>query len=129
MQTGGKFWARRKSFMGAIFTFVATLGIAGSAGADDAQDIRAGKELAVRVCAPCQVVTSQPPQGQTPRPSAPSFEEIAKGTKAAPEPLRIFLLSTQSSVAHPGSMPNPKLTEDQIRVIAAYLSTLRNAKQ
>ena len=70
----------------------------------------------------------QPIQQQAPPPSGPSLEEIAKGSKAAPEALRIFLLSTQSNVGHPGSMPNPKLTEDQIRLISAYLSSLRNAK-
>jgi len=128
MQTIGKFLAGQKSFVRAVFVLIATLSFVAVAGANDARNIREGKELAMTVCSPCHVITSQPSQHPAPSPPGPSFEEIAKGSKAAPEALHIFLLSTQSNVGHPGSMPNLKLTEDQIRLISAYLSSLRNTK-
>ena len=128
MQSIGKNRAGQKSFVRAVFVLIATLSFVAAACADDARNIREGKELAMTVCSPCHVIAPQPSQQPAPPPPGPSFEEIAKGSKASPETLRIFLLSTQSNVGHPGGMPNPKLTEAQIRLISAYLSSLRNTK-
>ena len=129
MRTVRNIGARWRICVRAIFAILATLGFTAFAGADNAQDVRGGKELAVRVCSPCHAMAAQPIQEQAAPPSGPSFEEIAKGTKATPEALRVFLLSTQSNVGHPGGMPNPKLTEDQIHLISAYLSSLRDVKK
>jgi mono/diheme cytochrome c family protein len=118
----------RQSVDLAVFSIVAMLGCMASACADSAQDVRKGNELAVRFCSPCHLVSSQAGQDHARAPSGASFEQIAKGSKAGPEALRILLLSTQSNVSHPGGMPNPKLTEDQIRLISAYISSLRDAK-
>lgn len=118
----------------AIILFAAVLLASGplvassSAWPDDANVIRAGRELAVKACGSCHVVATPPsPQHAAPL-AGPSFEEIAKGSKAAPDALRVFLLSTHSSVSHPGNMPRPALTEDQIRLISAYVSSLRERK-
>ncbi|WP_445730591.1 hypothetical protein [Methylocystis sp. IM2] len=59
----------------------------------------------------------------------PSFTEIANGSKATHESLRVFLLTTHSNIAHPGGMPHPTLTEKQIWQIAAYLASLRNTQE
>ncbi len=87
--------------------------------ADDASDIRAGQDLAAKVCSPCHAVAGPP---------GLSFAEIAKGTHVAPDALRALLTSTQSDVSHPYAMPNPELTERQIEEISAYLGRLRGAK-
>jgi len=100
----------------------------GPASAQSANAIQAGKDFALSLCSPCHIVS---PQASEPRPSglgAPSFLDIAQGPKAAPEALRGFLRSTNSSVAHPASMPHLELTDEQIGAIAAYLSSLRQLR-
>lgn len=119
MRNRAEISARRASSLGAIVAVGAAIGVSAWARADEASDIRAGQELAARVCSPCHVIA----------PSAgPSFAEIANGDKAAPESLRAFLRSVHISMSHPGAMPNPELTEQQIRQISAYIATLRTAK-
>lgn len=127
MKSSGRIFSGT-SLLRAILSAGATLAFVACGDAKNAKDIRAGREFAVKTCSPCHIVPSQPIQEQPSRPSGPSFEEIAKGAKAAPEALRGFLLSTHSSVSHPGAMPNLGLTEDQIRLISAYVSSFRKAK-
>jgi mono/diheme cytochrome c family protein len=106
----------------------ALAGAPGSAPVESANAVQAGKDLAVSLCSPCHVVT---PQASERRPSgsgAPSFLDIAQGSKAAPDALRGFLRSTSSSVAHPAAMPHLDLTDEQIGTIAAYLSSLREPR-
>lgn len=117
-----------KSWRMIFSVLLATLAFPMSADADNAKDIRAGEALAMKACLPCHVIPSHPSQQQASPPSGPPFEEIAKGSKAAPEALRVFLLSTRSNVSHPGAMPNPGLTEDEIPLISAYLASLRKVK-
>lgn len=57
-----------------------------------------------------------------------SFQEIAKGDKAAPDALWAFLKTAHNSISHPGNMPSQELTEQQIRLIYAYVSSLRAAQ-
>jgi mono/diheme cytochrome c family protein len=95
----------------------------------DAIDVEAGRELAVKACSACHAIPSQSNQERASSLSGPAFSEIAKGSKATHEKLRVFLLSTHSNVGHPGGMPSPTLTEEQIWRIAAYLSSLRDAKE
>jgi len=96
--------------------------------AENAKELQAGRELAITLCSPCHIVPEQASESRSSPPTGPSFAEIAKGPRATAEALRGFLRSTQSSVAHPGAMPNPQLTEKQIDAIAAYLSSLGAAK-
>jgi mono/diheme cytochrome c family protein len=95
----------------------------------DARDVETGRELSLRTCSPCHA----PPSQAYKKPASPStgapLSEIARGSKATQENLRIFLLSTHSNIAHPGGMPRLELTETEIRQIAAYLSALRNEQE
>ncbi len=116
---------RRIGALSLLSLGLAILTASGFTRAEQADDIQAGKELAIIRCSHCHAVTPQDQSAQLP---APSFVEIAKGNKAEPQSLRIFLLSTHSNVGHPGAMPSPALTEDQIRTISAYLSSLKGAK-
>jgi mono/diheme cytochrome c family protein len=109
--------------LGKVMIIVASVTFASTPGQADDAAARAGQELAQKKCSPCHVIT---PSGQSQTHSgAPSFEEIAAGSKRTREALRAFLLSTNSNVSHPGGMPAPRLTEDQIDLIFAYLSSLR----
>jgi mono/diheme cytochrome c family protein len=110
---------RRQRFTVAILAIALTTGHGACAWAEDAKDVRAGEDLASKICSPCHVVI---------KPSGPSFAEIAKGSHASSESLRTFLRTTQNSVSHPGAMPNLDLTAEQIRLISEYLASLREAK-
>lgn len=129
MQTLGRLPGCHTNFVRTISpVLVATLAFPAFADADNVKDIQVGKELAMKVCSPCHVIPSHPIQEQASRPSGPPFEEIAKGSKATPEALRVFLFSTHRNVSHPGAMPNPGLTEEEVQLISAYLTSLRKAK-
>ena len=103
----------------AILLVGAAIGLLCPARADDQNNARSGEQLAQELCSPCHLV------GQL---SGPSFADIARGDRASPDALRDFLRSTHANVSHPGAMPTPDLSDDQIRSIAAYLSSLRGAK-
>jgi len=92
--------------------------------ADNDADILAGKEIAAKACLPCHAVAPLGSADQQMGMAGPSFAEIAKGKIAAPDSLHAFLSSTDSSVGHPGSMPRPKLTDEQIRLLGAYIVSL-----
>ena len=103
----------------AILLLGAAIGLLSPARADDQNNARSGEQLAQKLCSPCHLV------GQL---SGPSFADIARGDRASPDALRNFLRSTHANVSHPGAMPNPELSDEQIRSIAAYLSSLRGAQ-
>ncbi len=113
------FSVRRVGLLGTSLAIAVSIGIYTGALAGDASDIRAGQELAAKVCSPCHVISERP---------GPSFAEIANGGHADPEALLAFLRSTHSDVSHPGAMPNLELTDRQIEQISAYLRNLRAAK-
>ena len=100
----------------------------GPAPSGSANAFQAGKDLAVSLCSPCHIVLPQTSERRPSGLAAPSFLDIAQGPKAAPEALRGFLHSTNSSVAHPAAMPHLELTDEQIEAIAAYLSSLRQPR-
>lgn len=88
-----------------------------------------GHQLALQICSACHIAApdqSAPPILTNP---APSFQTIADrpGTSAAS--LQNFLLSIHLSLANGKDMPNPQLTEDQANDLAAYVMSLRRAKQ
>jgi mono/diheme cytochrome c family protein len=108
-----------RSGISAILLVGAAIGLLGPARAEDQNDARSGEQLAQKLCSSCHLVERLP---------GPSFMDIARGDHASPDALRNFLRSTHSDVSHPGAMPNPGLSDEQIRAIAAYLSTLRGPK-
>jgi mono/diheme cytochrome c family protein len=102
-----------------ILLIGAAIGPLAPARAENQNDARSGERLAQKLCSSCHLVGRLP---------GPSFADIARGDHASPDALRNFLHSTHSDVSHPGAMPNPELTDEQIRAIAAYLSTLQGSK-
>jgi mono/diheme cytochrome c family protein len=88
-------------------------------------DIVAGRQLALKFCASCHVVTADQREAPVMTPPTRSFEEIAQQPKTDAFFLQGFLSSTQSNVSHPAAMPNPQLTANQIRDLVAYILSLR----
>jgi mono/diheme cytochrome c family protein len=93
--------------------------------ADDMAAALVGRELAIKKCSACHFMPEAPGDNSKQSTAAPSFETIAAGSRTSHEALRAFLQSTSSNVRHPGSMPHPALTEAQIDLISAYISSLR----
>ena len=70
--------ARGANLLGAMVGLCATIGVCGWARADDAADIRAGRELATEVCSRCHAMPTDVVGTQPPVLSGPPFQEIAK---------------------------------------------------
>ena len=93
-----------------------------------ADDIRAGRALSLRLCTACHVVSSDQEMAPILRHPAPNFHSIANKPGTTAESLRRFLTETHSKISNPQSMPNPQLTEDQVRQAAAFLMSLRDRR-
>lgn len=93
--------------------------------AQEADDVAAGRALSLRLCTACHQV--EPGQEMTPllRPPAPSFRAIASRPGITADSVRRFLRNTHSSLKSTAEMPNPALTDEQIRRAAAFLMSLR----
>lgn len=93
--------------------------------AREADDVAAGRALSLRLCTACHQV--EPGQEMTPllRPPAPSFRAIANRPGVTGDSLRRFLRETHSSLKSTTEMPNPALTDEQIRRASAFLMSLR----
>jgi len=116
------FVTRRSAVWGWISPILlvgAAIGLLAPARAEGQNGARSGEQLAQKLCSSCHLVQQLP---------GPSFADIARGDRASPDALRNFLRSTHSDVSHPGGMPTPELSDEQIRSIAAYLNSLRGAK-
>ncbi len=90
-----------------------------------ADDIRAGRALALTLCTPCHLVSSDQEAAPILRPPARSFDTIANRPGTTAESVRRFLSQTHRSLGKPGGMPNPELTEDQARQATAFLMSLK----
>lgn len=119
---------RQSRSLRALVALLATLACSTWARADDGDNVRMGKELAAKLCSRCHAMPSEPGGVRPLGISGRSFEKIAKGNKAAPGALRDFLRTAHNSVSHPGNMPNPELTDQQIQLISDYIASLRTPK-
>ena len=116
-----------------LFTALALMSAAATPVASETPhvaNLRAGREVEDKLCAACHVV-AQRHEKQAPvwKPPAPSFEQIARGPKADDWTLRTFLASTHSSVSQPHAMPNPLLSDDQIRDVTTSILSLREQRK
>jgi mono/diheme cytochrome c family protein len=86
--------------------------------AQEAGDPRAGLSLAREVCAMCHAVSG----GQTlsPDPEAPTFGQIARVPGMTPLALTVALQTSHET------MPNIMLKPDELRNIAAYITSLQD---
>ena len=110
---------RRRALVGAILVIAAMSDQWARCSAQEIKDVHAGYELASKICSPCHIVAPL---------AGPSFMDIAKGDYRLAAPLEDVLRSTHSNVSHPGGMPRIDLSDEQIRTISAYISSLREAR-
>jgi mono/diheme cytochrome c family protein len=93
-----------------------------------ADDVRAGRRLAVLICANCHVVARDQPYQPILRPPAPSFETIAQSPTVTADSIRAFLTTTHRGLDNPRGMPSPELLDYQIKEVASYLLSLRRSR-
>jgi mono/diheme cytochrome c family protein len=107
----------------AVWSFMVVGLLFGSASGQEesAPAIQKGRELAEKMCAACHNVAGGQPKAVS---DAPSFQSMADGQRADPGSLRAFLNTTQANVSHAGAMPNPRLRNDEIDEISAYIHSL-----
>ena len=98
---------------------------AGQGGDFTAADVRAGHNLAVKVCAVCHLAA--PDQSAQPmmRPPAPPFASIMQRNDITADSLRTFIATTHRGLDEPNGMPNPDLADFQVKQAVAYLMSLR----
>ncbi|MBM3549465.1 MAG: cytochrome c [Alphaproteobacteria bacterium] len=77
-----------------------------------------GRELALRICSDCHVVS--PRQTRSPTDAAPPFSERARDPAITPLSLRVFLQTPHAR------MPDLSLTRSEIDDLIAYILSLRN---
>ena len=102
--------------------------IGGSAWAQEgssADDARKGHQLAAMLCGTCHVAAADQPFEPILQPPAPAFTSIAQRKDITPDWLQNFLSTTHRGLDNPKGMPNPYLTDYQIKQVIAYLMTLR----
>lgn len=90
-----------------------------------ADDVRKGRELAVRICGNCHVAARDQPFRPILQPPARSFESIAQRKTINADSVLTFLTTTHRGLDNPKGMPNPELLEYQVRQVTAYLLSLR----
>jgi len=98
-----------------VLAAAVTLGLISGAGAQDA-DIAAGKAYAEDVCAACHGVLA----GET---SSPEFEATPFQQVADTPGMTELALSVWLQSSHP-TMPNIVLSQDEMRNVTAYISSL-----
>ena len=114
--------------MSALFVSLIAI-LAGTANAKEPADrgnADAGRELALRACTGCHIVSDDqrfPPLLT----GAPGFREIANRPNVTAASLR-RTIAALPQVPRNGRMANPLLTNDQLADVAAYIMTLREGR-
>lgn len=84
-----------------------------------------GQALARASCGTCHVIADAAKETAAARPPTPSFPEIVRRPSFSADAIRHFLSSGHRRIGPAQAMPNPRLTENQIEAVVAYLETLR----
>jgi mono/diheme cytochrome c family protein len=88
--------------------------------------VAAGRQLALRVCTGCHIVSSDQPFAPVidRMPPPPGFDAIANKPNTTAASLRRFL-SSLPAVPAPGRMADPYLSRDERESIIAFIMSLR----
>ena len=89
-------------------------------------DPQAGKELALKLCSSCHVVSPDQASAPALQPPALAFQFIANRRDLGSQSLRDFLAKTHSNIRSPLGMPNLNLTDEQAADVASYILALRH---
>ncbi len=98
------------------------------AAANDADQVASGHQLALEICSACHIAARDQRMQPILTEPPPSLETLANKPGATAESVQKFLLTIHLSLANGKDMPNPELTEDQARDLAAYVMSLRKAQ-
>jgi mono/diheme cytochrome c family protein len=93
------------------------------------QVIKAGRAVALHVCAACHTVSAGPQMKPYRSPPAPNFSEIANRPDTSAERLLAFLRTRHQSVPDWREMPAVKTTDEQDRAVVAYIMGLRKPER
>lgn len=107
-------------------TLLIVVCVGSSARSQQDNDARKGRQLAVDYCALCHVAAPDQPTPPVMRPPAPSFESIAQRQDTNENAMRTFLKTTHAGLDRPNGMPNPRLSDSELRQVIDYLLSLRN---
>ena len=91
----------------------------------DSNEVSAGHRLAILICANCHVAAQDQPNDPILRPPAESFVSIAQRKSVNADWLQSYLKTTHRGLDSPKGMPNPNLSDSQVRQVAAYILGLR----
>jgi mono/diheme cytochrome c family protein len=109
------------SFLAALAATASTM-----AAAQPSAAARAGKELAVEVCAYCHVVSADQPVQPTLNQPTRSFEQIANDPASNAKSLKRFISTTHwDGRTYPMTMPNPILLDQDTDQVVSYILSLR----
>jgi len=95
---------------------------------EPAADINAGHNVAINTCSLCHVAAKDQPFAPMLLHPAPNFRDLADRPSTDAQSLRQFLTTTHMDLATARGMPNPMLTDDQLRDVIAYLLSLRTRR-
>lgn len=85
-----------------------------------------GEHLSRLICAQCHVVAADQTEPPRLEQHTPSFEEIAQWPRTSKKSLRRFITRTHWDMRTlPITMPNPELTDEQVRAVTEYILSLR----
>ncbi len=111
-------------FFPALVLALAGTGV-GPACAEEAQEVGAGRKLALEVCASCHVVAPDQARAPVLNPPALSFAEIAARPDVSDASLRRFLAEPHGDPRRMSGMPAFLLPPSQVEAAVAYLLSLK----
>ena len=91
----------------------------------EVQKVADGREIALKVCAICHVVTEDQAVPPTMKPTAPRFAEIAARPSVNEAFLRDFLLKPHGEARAMSAMPGFLMSSYQADAVIAYLMSLK----
>src|SRR5579871_4966444 len=117
---------RRSAF--SAFALILAFAIPRLSLAQEAQKIADGREIALKVCAICHVVTEDQAVPPTMKPPAPRFADIAARPNVNEAFLRDFLLKPHGEARAMSAMPGFLIPSYQADAVIAYLMSMKPAK-
>jgi mono/diheme cytochrome c family protein len=111
-----------RSFV-ALAPILALIGAAPALGQD--AKVADGRQIALKICAICHVVTEDQAVPPTMKPPAPPFAEIAARPSVTEPFLRDFLLKPHGEARAMSAMPGFLMPSTQADAVIAYLMSLK----
>jgi mono/diheme cytochrome c family protein len=98
------------------------------ASGQEAGAVAEGREIALKVCAICHIVTEDQAQPPTLKPPAPPFADIAARPNVTEAFLRDFLTHPHGEARATSAMPGFLMPSRQADAVIAYLMSLKQNK-